>query len=268
MKILSKQTNYYVFYLIFSWLFYIALVSFSTFIHFIIGHKVNIIEDWMGEKNWDHLILSKTISFVLFVNLSSLYTQNQYPFRSFLKKYLKKFALKNMILTSAIFLFFYLTSVQKEFDIFSEKYQIFSIQNPLWGPSFYFFLDSFLISYLQKDREKDSFFNLLLHTIFFSTLSFTLFPITMTSLFFYALCFFILLQMKDEFLTSSFFIIFIPSFWGAYLNFAPLWQASQFYVKMAPRAFTFWDYLVLLVIVFIYKKYSRIYILKKIKRGV
>ena len=62
-------------------MFQLVIVSLISFFHFLLDHKLGVIEDWVFDKGWEIVVLVKVLSFIViqkFVHLPSLSRQ---PFR-------------------------------------------------------------------------------------------------------------------------------------------------------------------------------------------
>ena len=76
-QFLGSVTAYY----LLSGLFQLVIVSLISFFHFLLDHKLGVIEDWVFDKGWEIVVLVKVLSFLViqkFVHLPSLSRQ---PFR-------------------------------------------------------------------------------------------------------------------------------------------------------------------------------------------
>ncbi len=68
-------------YYVLAGMFQLVIVSLISFFHFLLDHKLGVIEDWVFDKGWEIVVLVKVLSFIViqkFVHLPSLSRQ---PFR-------------------------------------------------------------------------------------------------------------------------------------------------------------------------------------------
>lgn len=71
---LGKQVIFYFFFYAILWLFHLILISLISFFHLLLDHNIQTIGDWIGDRGWTLIIISKGVVFylaMLFVNLKT-----------------------------------------------------------------------------------------------------------------------------------------------------------------------------------------------------
>lgn len=71
---LGRQILIYFFFYIVLWGFHLILISLISFFHLLLDHNIRTIGDWIGDRGWTLIIISKIIVFyltMLFVNLKT-----------------------------------------------------------------------------------------------------------------------------------------------------------------------------------------------------
>jgi hypothetical protein len=71
---LGKQIIIYFFFYVCLWGFHLILISLISFFHLLLEHNIRIIGDWISDRGWTLIIISKAVVFyltMLFVNLKT-----------------------------------------------------------------------------------------------------------------------------------------------------------------------------------------------------
>lgn len=69
---LFKQILFYSLFCFVLWLFHLMVISIITFFHFLLNHNIRTVGDWISDRGWQIIILSKVLIFylaTLFINL-------------------------------------------------------------------------------------------------------------------------------------------------------------------------------------------------------
>ncbi|AUN99296.1 hypothetical protein DOM21_04485 [Bacteriovorax stolpii] len=71
---LGRQMLIYFFFYAFLWGFHLILISLVSYFHLLLNHNIRTIGDWIGDRGWTLIIISKLVVFyltMLFVNLKT-----------------------------------------------------------------------------------------------------------------------------------------------------------------------------------------------------
>lgn len=85
-RFLSTITGYY----ILAAIFQLVIVSLISFFHFLLDHKLGVIEDWVFDKGWEIVVLVKVFSFFVIQKFVHLPSVSRQPFRDFIIETWKK----------------------------------------------------------------------------------------------------------------------------------------------------------------------------------
>lgn len=69
---LFKQVLFYAIFCFVLWFFHLMIISIITFFHFLLNHNIRTVGDWISDRGWQIIILSKVLIFylaTLFINL-------------------------------------------------------------------------------------------------------------------------------------------------------------------------------------------------------
>src|SRR5690606_25140720 len=61
--------------------FQLVTVSLISFFHFLLDHKLGVIEDWVFDKGWEIVVLVKVCAFVVVQKFVHLPSHSRQPFR-------------------------------------------------------------------------------------------------------------------------------------------------------------------------------------------
>lgn len=80
---LGRQMLFYTFFYAILWGFHLILISLVSFFHLLLDHNIRTIGDWIGDRGWTLIIISKVVVFylaMLFVNLKTrkVFSLNSY----------------------------------------------------------------------------------------------------------------------------------------------------------------------------------------------
>lgn len=82
---LGKQTlNYFLFYACI-WAFHLIIISVVSFFHLILNHNIGVIADWIVDRGWILIILTKILIFAAAVQFMRLRTKNYVHIRGLLR---------------------------------------------------------------------------------------------------------------------------------------------------------------------------------------
>jgi len=71
-------------------LFQLVTVSLISFFHFLLDHKLGVIEDWVFDKGWEIVVLVKVCAFYVVQKFVHLPSQSRQPFRDLILETWKK----------------------------------------------------------------------------------------------------------------------------------------------------------------------------------
>ncbi len=90
-------------------LFQLLIVSIISFFHFLLDHKLGVIEDWIFDKGWEIVVIGKVLSFILVQKFVQLPSGSRQPFRDLVIETWKRPSRQIFALCIASFLIFMLT---------------------------------------------------------------------------------------------------------------------------------------------------------------
>ncbi len=163
----KRYLFYYCLYGLIFFLFNLATVSVISSFHFMLGHNIGTIEDWIFRHSWEMTIIAKLLSFFTIVRIVNYLFHAGNP----LVDYFKFFKEKPKAVIWAVICVFYLVM------LIPVKLQISPTVNEninhqivsYWGTFFFYFLDFLLVSYLRflyPLEEKNSLQELVYDLIF------------------------------------------------------------------------------------------------------
>lgn len=82
---LGKQILIYFFFYGILWGFHLILISLVSFFHLILDHNIRTIGDWIGDRGWTLIIISKIIVFYLAMLFVNLKTKKLYSVKSYFR---------------------------------------------------------------------------------------------------------------------------------------------------------------------------------------
>lgn len=249
---LGKQLIVYFFVCFFMWAIHLGIISLVAFFHLLLKHNIRVISDWVTDKGWGLIILTKLLILYLIIQFISLKLNKLSSIKSYFRNGF--FFPKTEVITAHIFLLLGvcgLTEIEFNRGVIIELDRfIFSVL----GPFIFFSVDLFLsmilnIFYpLRSSREKLARL-LIFPLIFYGATSLTFIYELGVSFKLYPLFLFLLYlgewRRKNwalPFLSLALFVI--PYY--AFLGGDPIWGEiySLFYATKKVSAFSF----VLLVI--------------------
>lgn len=127
---LFKQSFYYGSYNLLTLLFHLIFVSLIAFFHFLLNHRLGEIEDWIFDRSWQIIIISKVLASFLVLKFISVRSDERKPLRTlFFKGWIFP---KTEILVVVAFLFF----------------SMIFLGRPVQGEQYSWMFFKFLVSYL------------------------------------------------------------------------------------------------------------------------
>ena len=102
----SKQLIMYGGYLFFGALFYLVLISIISFFHFMLGHKISEIQEWILGYGWQLIILSKLMAFFCIFQIIGLDAYYKDLFKYITEKKIQKLNRNILILIFFTVIFF------------------------------------------------------------------------------------------------------------------------------------------------------------------
>jgi len=155
--------------------FVVLIVSLISFIHFLLGHSIEVIEEWIFDNGWTIIISGKVISLILLFKFYNLKRNEKYRWK---EKIWSHFTSVNKE-TLLVLLFFLFLAI---FFGFNENksyvFDVFKLIISYFFGLLFYFLDVFFLMFLSKDQmEKGNWLYYLLFSLtfaIFSKLSFLL----------------------------------------------------------------------------------------------
>ncbi len=234
---LGKQMIFYTLFYAILWGFHLILISLISFFHLLLDHNIRTIGDWIGDRGWTLIIISKFVVFYLAMLFVNLKTQKVFSLNSYFRNSTQTPRLE--ILVTVLFLVLGLMGVG---EIKFNKTMIIEVDRLLLsmiGTFVFFAVDYVLLVILdvfypvREDKQRlQRMFVLPLFFYFFTSATF----IYEQTISFKLYAFFILLVYAGEWrrknwtLPALFLIAFIiPSF--SLLGLDPVW--GEIYSPMA-----------------------------------
>jgi hypothetical protein len=82
---LGKQIIIYFCFYVFLWGFHLILISLISFFHLLLEHNIRIIGDWIGDRGWTLIIISKLVVFYLTMLFVNLRTKKIFSLKSYFR---------------------------------------------------------------------------------------------------------------------------------------------------------------------------------------
>jgi hypothetical protein len=82
---LGKQMILYFAFYVCVWVFHIILISLISFFHLLLEHNIRTIGDWIGDRGWALIIITKVIVFYLAMLFVNLKTKKIFSLKSFFR---------------------------------------------------------------------------------------------------------------------------------------------------------------------------------------
>ncbi len=98
-----RQILYFASYLSANFASYVAFISIAAFFHFLLGHRLSDIENWIFDKNWVILGLGRLISVFFIFKFLSVRFEERRPLQKIFRQF--RGNLKSEIVASFVFLF-------------------------------------------------------------------------------------------------------------------------------------------------------------------
>lgn len=145
--------------------------------HFSLGHKLNIVEDWIMRFSWEIIILAKIISMSFCLRMIGHLFHAEHPLIKFLKGSKHQLFRETVVIAVVYYaILFYFSSPN---PLFKHTLYLGQILISFWGTFFFYFLDFVYLSnlrnlyQLKKSSGQDLFFTLLYSALnyFYSIIS-------------------------------------------------------------------------------------------------
>lgn len=82
---LGKQLTFYSLFYAFLWGFHLILISLVSFFHLLLDHNIRTIGDWIGDRGWTLIIISKLVVFYLAMLFANLKTKKIFSLKSYFR---------------------------------------------------------------------------------------------------------------------------------------------------------------------------------------
>lgn len=82
---IGKQIVIYFVFYVFLWSFHLILISLISFFHLLLDHNIRTIGDWISDRGWTLIIISKVIVFYLAMLFVSLKTKKFFSLKSYIR---------------------------------------------------------------------------------------------------------------------------------------------------------------------------------------
>jgi hypothetical protein len=99
---MGKQIMIYFLFYALLWGFHLILISLISFFHLLLDHNIRTIGDWIGDRGWTLIIVSKAIVFYLVMLFVNLKTKKLYSVKSYFRNSIQTPRLE--VLVSILFL--------------------------------------------------------------------------------------------------------------------------------------------------------------------
>ena len=208
----AQQVAYYLGYNFFIVTTSLILVSLVAFFHFLLDHRLGIVEEWIFQNSYQILILSKFISLMGILSFVNVRTTTRYPFKELLMKgsvfpHYKIFAISFL----QIFIIIFLGAPRWEFNA---DISFFNIAISFIGTVLFYLFDVFLLVSLDNIipmKGKLVFFSNFLYSVTFWGIA--------------KLAFFRDSNIGDFILFNSFFCFYLARFGKSNWTLPLIWLA-------------------------------------------
>lgn len=221
-----------------SGLFQLLVVSVISFFHFLLDHKLGVIEDWIFDKGWEIVVLVKIMSFAIVQKFVQLPSASRQPFRDLLIESWRRPSRQIFALCVASFLIILLTSA----PLLNADYHasLFKTVISYSGIAVLTLLDVFLLLSLRMHygfSAWESRFAIFLMSVLFCLCNDAFFPFAsgfgIREFFFHLLTLQLALHSRDNWSDAAFFTLLVTAPAVALLGLDPVWGAkfSIFYTS-------------------------------------
>ena len=227
---LSKQIVSFLTYQIVGWVFYLVILSISTFFHFLLEHRLGVIEDWLFEFGWQLIILAKVLSFVTLISFYTIKFDVGNPLVQFF------YEGDRPILTKVLKLVFFLLTTVILFGSFelSGKENLLKILASYTSTVIFFSLDLLflIITHLVwKIDEDEKFLSILIQSTIFVVASAISFFENNSETYIFLAHFFILMQISIGQLRTSWtnpllYLMLIVAPITSVIGVDPVWKGN------------------------------------------
>ncbi len=238
---LGRQIKYYAFFYLVLWGAHLILISLVSFFHLLLNHNIRTIGDWIGDRGWALIIISKLLIFYLSLQFVRLKSKKISSLRSYFRNSIQ-FPRKEIF----VILFFLLIALIGVGRIAFNHIMIFEVERILFsifGTLVFFSVDYILLIILEiffpiqdskQKAQKLALFPLLFYLFTYSTfiyeqsVSVKLYP------FFFLLIYVGEWRRRNWTLPLLFLLIFlVPSY--SLMGLDPVWSSSySFFVMERP----------------------------------
>ncbi len=240
---LSKQVLIYCTYYLLIWLTQLILLSVSAYFHFLLSHRLEIIEEWIWDRGWILIVVSKLLSFYVMVQFISLQDSSRTALRNILSAKIAPLKLEVVVASALLFVLFVYLGAPAQFS--KTSIQIEQVVMSYFGNILFYIIDIFFIVVLQNyfpvgNRKKLSkiflfgilFFGLAKLIYFYATdLNYV---VTINFLF----CLYILEYLPTNLKNVFAFLAIFVSPLSAFMGNDPIW-GNSFSVFILNSKFTF-----------------------------
>lgn len=145
---LARQLSYYLGFNFLVLFWHLILISLIAFFHFLLDHRLAVIEDWIFEQGWEILIISKLLSCGLFIKFINLRSEERRPIRSLLARGFIRPKRESLVALLALFLITILFG--KPVDISQTGLLYPKLLMAYIGTFLFFMADILLLQHLQE----------------------------------------------------------------------------------------------------------------------
>lgn len=256
MKIFFKQNFYYFLYLLTFLGMHLVLISSSTFFHFILEHKVAVIESWIYEHAWIHIILAKLLALFLVAKIILIYSNLRYPFKDFLLNNIAKVDAQSFVIIAMLFILIPCSVMPLSFQ--AQDIDMYKILISYIGLLLYYFLDLLFLDIVSANtfgKKSHQYFLEFSYSLQFILCSYIVFPQVRQNLLFFFFNFIICFLLKKILWSGALYLAVVAVPYTIILALDPLWKNMENFVTIK-RTLDFRQLLILFIMVLLYLKFK------------
>jgi hypothetical protein len=223
-----KRVFLFLSYQLFTIVIYLVNLSFVAFIHFLLKHKMALIEEWVYDSQWQLLIAAKLISFLIILKFISIRFSQRSPIKYYIKNYKLNIGMEIPIII-VFFWVFFLFLGKPVINDYSEKFVVANFVSII-GCVSYFLIDIVifhLLAELYNISKKVSIVEILFFSSTFVLVNKTVFlqQVDLTGYIFFNFLFGLIIAIVPKFSWNRpfvFFLLFSAPF-AIFLGLDPVW---------------------------------------------
>ena len=144
----TQQSLYYIAYNCLVAVVYLIIVSLISFFHFLLDHRLGVIEEWIFDRGWHIVITAKTLALAIMLISINIHSHLRHPLKEIFRKGLVSPPQREIFITIVFSIFVVIFLARPELDIYPDI-SVFKITTSFIGSVLFYILDIFFLISLQ-----------------------------------------------------------------------------------------------------------------------